>query len=272
MRARRRITLSTLAALLMVVGYFSISALSDLLTKPNLFEAPPNQEQLTELVKAATLEIWCDYGSDDDYGYAGSGWQLEVEGNPYLITNGHVIEECMDSGTIFLYDEYQELHVADLLGYQYFDENDTHFDVAVLKGRDTSPTLKLSRDEPVAGHWVMISGWPSLYGLSYQSVVTGTVTGVLWDSTIVSDAQSQRGMSGGPMINSRGEVIGIHYAATGDPRPRSLSQPLSRLCGVAVVCDVTNNLLFPLRFPKEPIKKYIPEIKETTEAPKNEEK
>ena len=272
MAARRRISLSVLAALLMVLGYFTITALSELLAKPNLFQAPPNQQQLTELAKAATLEIWCDSGSDDEYVYGGSGWQLEVEDNPYLITNGHVIEECIDSGTIFVYDEDQQLHVAELLGYQYFRENDTQFDVAVLRGRGTSPTLKLAAEEPVTGQWVMISGWPSLYDVSYQSVASGAVTGVLWDRTIVSDAQSQKGMSGGPVINSRGEVIGIHYASTGDSRPRSLSQPLSRLCGVAVVCDLNKQPVFPLKFPEEPIRKYLPDMEETPEAQSNEEK
>ena len=270
MKTRRRISLAVLALLLMVIGYWSISAISGLMQKPSLFAAPPNQEQLTERARSATLEIWCDHGLDE-YGYSGSGWQLEVEGNLYLITNGHVIEDCIDQGTIFVYDQEQQLHVTEVLGYQYFSDIDTDFDVAVLKGRDTSPALKLAREDTETGHWSMIVGWPSLYDEGYQSVAIGTVTGVMRDRTIVSDAPTQSGMSGGPVINSRGEVFGVHYAATIEGRVRSLSQPLSRLCEVAVVCDQSKRPVFPLKFPEEPIRKYIPEVDEPYEEPIDDE-
>lgn len=71
MRARRRITLSILAVLLLGLGYFTITALAELLLKPNLYAALLNQEQLTEAAKAATLDIWCDSGPDDEYGHSG---------------------------------------------------------------------------------------------------------------------------------------------------------------------------------------------------------
>jgi serine protease Do len=261
-------SLAALSVLLMIIGYFGISAITEIFEKPSLFAAPPNPGRITELAKSATLEIWCDAGIDD-HSYAGSGWQLEIENKLYLITNGHVIEDCMDQGNIFVLDKTGQLHVSELLGYQYFSDPDTDFDVAVLTGRDIAPALKLAREEPKAGHWVMITGWPSLHSEGYQSVVIGSVTGVLRDRNIVSDAQSQKGMSGGPVINSRGEVIGIHYAATNELRSRTLTQPLSRLCQVAFVCDKSKRPVFPLKFPDEPMRKYIPEVEE---EPIDEEK
>jgi hypothetical protein len=262
---RRRVA-ALLAIVVVATGAAAFSL--QVISSPSLYQEPRDLAGLVENAKAATLEIWCDHGLDD-YGYAGSGWQLEIESNLYLITNGHVIEDCIDQGTIFVYDQEKQLHVTEVLGYQYFSDFDSDFDVAVLRGRDIAPALRLAREEPEAGHWTMIVGWPSLHDEAYQSVAIGAVTGVMRDRTIVSDAQSQRGMSGGPVLNSRGEVVGVHYAATIEPRVRSLSQPLSRLCQVAVVCDQSKRPVFPLKFPDEPMMKYIPEVEE---EPIDEEK
>jgi S1-C subfamily serine protease len=255
-RTRRRLTLSFLLALVLLLAHLGSN--SPWLAS-NLYSAPQNQGEISELAKAATLEVFCDHGRDP-FGYAGSGWQIRVDGELYLITNAHVIADCIDSGRIYVYDQEKQLHVTELLGYQYLGEAGERFDVAVLSGRDIAPVLRLAQTETKAGHWMLIAGWPSLNGIGYQSIAAGNVMGVVANGDIVSNTDSQKGMSGGPAINSRGEVIGIHYASTNERRPRTLIQPISRLCGVAVVCDQDSRPIFPLRFPDTPIEKYIPEL------------
>jgi serine protease Do len=138
----------------------------------------------------------------------GSGFIISDDG--YVVTNNHVIDKetqvtvIMDDGT-----EYN----AKVIGA------DDKTDLALLKIEDQNKKftyVKFSEAEPRVGDWVVAVGNP--FGLG------GTVTaGIIsahgrnigagpYDDFLQIDAAVNRGNSGGPAFNTKGEVVGINTA------------------------------------------------------------
>jgi serine protease Do len=142
----------------------------------------------------------------------GSGFIVDKEG--HIITNNHVIAGA-DTITVTL-DDKREFK-ATLIG------TDPETDIAVIKvDRDSLPVAKLGDSDKIrVGEIVMAVGSP--FELT-RSVTTGVISaiersgvGILdYEDFIQTDAAINPGNSGGPLINIRGEVIGINTAiATG---------------------------------------------------------
>ena len=138
---------------------------------------------------------------------SGSGFVLSPDG--YIVTNNHVVEEATEI-QVKLADG-REL-AAKVVG------RDPKTDVALLKVEATGlPVIPLGDSSALqVGEPVMAIGNP--FGLE-QTVTTGIVsaTGRVigsgpYDNFIQTDASINPGNSGGPLINGRGEVIGINTA------------------------------------------------------------
>jgi len=138
---------------------------------------------------------------------SGSGFVLSPDG--YIVTNNHVVEEATEI-QVKLADG-REL-AAKVVG------RDPKTDVALLKVEATGlPVIPLGDSAALqVGEPVMAIGNP--FGLE-QTVTTGIVsaTGRVigsgpYDNFIQTDASINPGNSGGPLINGRGEVIGINTA------------------------------------------------------------
>lgn len=222
----------------------------------SLYQPPTNIEEFIGIAQEATVQVLCEDGVEE-YPFSGSGFHIKVGDERYIITNAHVIADCIDQGDLWVYDKDQNLHVVELLAYRHVTYWQGDWDVAVLSGREFGPALALAPQAPEPGHWSMAVGWPSVGGDWYQQVAMGEVLGLAVNRTIVTSVVGAKGMSGGPMLNSRGEVIGVHYASSGDSSRRSLSQPLGNLCEVAFKCDQDKKPLTPLEIPDHPIKTYI---------------
>lgn len=141
----------------------------------------------------------------------GSGVIVSPEG--YVLTNNHVIDEA-DELQVELSDG--RLLKADIVG------RDVRTDLAVLKINASGlVAAKLGDSAKMeVGDWVIAVGSP--FGLE-QSVTAGIIsatnrqTGILsegggYEDFIQTDAAINPGNSGGPLINLRGEVIGINTA------------------------------------------------------------
>lgn len=140
----------------------------------------------------------------------GSGFLISTDG--LLVTNNHVAGDC-EKITIVLQDGRQYQPV--IVGF------DPYTDLAVLK-IDASGLKALSfanSDHLQVGQMAIAVGNP--YGFNY-TVTAGVVsalgrtlrseTGRMIENVIQTDAALNPGNSGGPLVNSRGEIIGVNTA------------------------------------------------------------
>ena len=145
---------------------------------------------------------------------AGSGSGFIVTPDGYILTNNHVVEGG-DRLLVTLHD--RRVFPARVVG------RDPSTDVALIKieGRDL-PTARLGDDRGArVGQWVLAIGNP--LGLDF-TVTSGIVSakgrsvrGLMPSQYAVTDflqtdAAINPGNSGGPLVNIRGEVIGINSA------------------------------------------------------------
>lgn len=223
----------------------------------SLYEAPSNMEEFIAIAQAATLHVFCDNESEDDFA-TGSGFSIEIGDSRYIITNAHVIKPCMGEGSdLYVYDADDDDFSVEILAYRHVRDWRGEWDVAVLSGIPTGRALTLSREDLMPGHWVLGAGWPSMNSEWYQHTAIGQVLGLSPDGVVVHSGVSAPGMSGGPLLNSKGELVAIHFASSWDDTRRALAQPLANLCQVAFVCGGERKPTFPLEFPKNPIQNYI---------------
>jgi serine protease Do len=139
----------------------------------------------------------------------GSGFIISKDG--FILTNNHVVEGA-DSINVTLSDNRE--FDAKVIG------TDPQSDVALLKIEDPAnlPVLPLGDSGNLeAGEWVIAIGNP--FGLS-QTVTVGVVSatgrsgvGISdYENFIQTDAAINPGNSGGPLLNGRGEAVGINTA------------------------------------------------------------
>jgi serine protease Do len=162
----------------------------------------------------------------------GAGFLISPHG--YIVTNHHVIAGASEI-RVTMHDG--RVYPAKLIGA------DPKADLAVLKIHtgQTLPFLKFGDSgKLVDGDWVMAIGNP--FGLSF-SVSAGIVSALHrdirsgpFDNYIQTDAAINRGNSGGPLLNQKGEVIGIDTAiyspaggsvGIGFAIPSSMIQPVA---------------------------------------------
>ena len=138
----------------------------------------------------------------------GSGFVISRDG--YILTNNHVVEEA------------DQIKVKLSNGKEYEGKvvgRDPKTDLALVKieGASDLHPLKLGNSEDLkVGSWVVAVGSP--FGLE-QTVTAGIVSAkgrVIgsgpYDNFIQTDASINPGNSGGPLINMKGEVVGINTA------------------------------------------------------------
>jgi serine protease Do len=154
---------------------------------------------------------------------AGSGFIVSPDG--VILTNAHVVRDA-DEVTVKLQDRRE--YRAKVLG------SDPKTDVAVLKiDAKNLPVVPVGNSRNLqVGEWVLAIGSP--YGLE-SSVTAGVVSakGRNIDTNgvqfIQTDVAVNPGNSGGPLFNTRGEVVGINsqiYSQTGGYQGLSFAIPI----------------------------------------------
>lgn len=141
----------------------------------------------------------------------GSGFLFSKDG--YILTNQHVIQGATEVWVTLT--GYEERLPAKVIG------SDHDLDLATLKidASKSLPFLKLGDSEKArVGEWVIAIGNP--YGLDHTvtlGVISAksrpvTIEDRYYDNLLQTDASINPGNSGGPLLNLKGEVIGINTA------------------------------------------------------------
>jgi serine protease Do len=158
---------------------------------------------------------------DKKKGYlkTGYGTGTVISRDGYIITNYHVVNKGSFYQIVF-YDG-TEWEIEKFPNGEYYIADD-ETDLAVLKlkspeRRDIVPVSFGDSDQLVEGQWVIAIGNP--YGLRH-SVTCGIISSIgrsdvgfaEIEDFIQTDVPINPGNSGGPLLNDRGELIGINSA------------------------------------------------------------
>jgi len=158
----------------------------------------------------------------------GSGFIIDAEG--YIVTNNHVVEGA-DQITVLLRNEKE--YDAEVVG------RDPNTDIALIKIKDNGgfPVARLGDSGSLkVGEWVVAIGNP--FGLE-NTVTAGIVSAkgrVIgsgpYDDFIQTDASINPGNSGGPLLNMKGEVVGINTAIIASGQGIGFAIPVNLAKGI----------------------------------------
>lgn len=158
-----------------------------------------------------SFEYWFGRSGTRQYEQVGTGSGVVISADGYIVTNNHVID---DATSLEVTLNNQKKYKAELIG------TDQENDIALLKidAEETLAYIPFANSDAVQiGEWVLAVGNP--YNLT-STVTAGIVSakgrdlqgnsGI--DSFIQTDAAVNPGNSGGALVNTRGELIGINTA------------------------------------------------------------
>ena len=181
----------------------------------SLFAAPDDLDVLIKKVGESVVDIYCESG--DGSGGTGFAHDDEPVTAGYLttlVTNHHVIESCWDAGTevvVYIGDDFETEVMGIIAGVD--EEND----LALIEIKEKLPLILSAEDFAEPGWWSMAIGNPvdeEIEEVLDRYVSIGYIGFVLDGYYNYTSATLNRGNSGGPLVNSRGELIGINTFAT----------------------------------------------------------
>ena len=154
------------------------------------------------------MEFFYGFGGQQSQEQVGTGSGVIISEDGYIVTNNHVIK---DASEIEITLNNKKSYTAKLIG------TDSKMDIALLKitADEKLPyTVFANSDSVKIGEWVLAVGNP--YNLT-STVTAGIVsakarnldTGGI-QSFLQTDAAVNPGNSGGALVNTRGELIGIN--------------------------------------------------------------
>ena len=230
--------ISSLLSIFIYINFFQINKITDINERPQLIPASYSYNvgnsdfQKTDFTNAAEKTInavvhvkntstqddqysWLYrnfYGMDSERERIGTGSGVIVSPDGYIITNFHVVE---DANEIEVTTNKNKSYTATLIGV------DTNTDLAVLKINSNAPFPYIpfgDSDNSRIGEWVLAVGNP--FNLN-STVTAGIISAKSRDlseydqknqSFIQTDAAVNMGNSGGALVNTYGELIGINTA------------------------------------------------------------
>jgi S1-C subfamily serine protease len=203
----------------------------------DLFDGPADLPAVIEEVSRSVVEVACGDGS-------GTGFATNIKVDDpssgfmtVIVTNYHVIEDCGDDAIIVRTgDEGVEAADAVVTG------TDPENDLALIDITTDLPPLKVADTFAEPGWWSMAVGNPSDpdFDTVLRNYVTvghiGKVLDQYWNFT---SAIINPGNSGGPLVNARGELIGITTLAGASTEGGvwNIAVDSDALCKVLIDCN-----------------------------------
>lgn len=226
-----------------------------------------------DIIKNATPSVVLIKSEFTEAGEAGTGTGVIISEDGYIMTNCHVIRTTYnvrsssydynnpfsffgggysieektadaDKVTITLSDGSE--HEAEIIG------RDENFDLAILKidAQGLIPAVIGNSDTLEMGDEVLTLGYPLGLGLSAsRGIVSGLDKEVTMELSngktapmvlIQTDAAINEGNSGGPLLNSNGEVIGITSSKIGGAKIDSVGFAIPITNAMSIVDDLMN--------------------------------
>ncbi|MBU2526237.1 MAG: Do family serine endopeptidase [Bacteroidetes bacterium] len=215
----------------LLTGYSPNTVKTNLVSTANSGEALPNVDltaaaestintvvhvKNTAVAKSSSsslLEFLYGFGGAQERERIGTGSGVIISPDGYIVTNNHVIQDAKEI-SITLNDNRE--FKAKLIG------SDLNTDIALIKieaGSNLPYITFADSDNTRIGEWVLAVGNP--YNLN-STVTAGIISAKarsLGDQTTIqsfiqTDAAVNPGNSGGALVNTRGELIGINTAIT----------------------------------------------------------
>ncbi len=196
--------------------------------------APNDLVALSPQVLKSVVTVFCDQG-------LGTGWAAKVaipasvssQGmKTFLVTNHHVVADCLAAGEVTLTDNAGNSAVG------YIASADEGNDLAGIYTKMTLPTLSFRGERPAQGWWVGVLGSPR--GLDGY-LTTGLVSKVVSDgSEFGVSASLNPGNSGGPIFDRDGRVLGVATYKLLESEGLGFARSATLLCTMIVKCDNAN--------------------------------
>ncbi|MFG1704024.1 trypsin-like peptidase domain-containing protein [Nonomuraea sp. M3C6] len=181
--------------------------------------APDSVAGVASRVLPSVVSIETGNGANTE-GATGSGFLIK---NGYVVTNNHVVALAAKGGEIRIMFNNRKTTSGRIVG------RDPGSDLAVIKPEETfgTPEITLGNsDQVVVGDPVIAIGSPlgltgtvttGIVSSLNRPVIAGDETGAsseepAYISAIQTDAAINPGNSGGPLVNGRGEVVGVNSA------------------------------------------------------------
>jgi serine protease Do len=196
--------------------------------RPTVQFSPPQEGSLAPLAKEiGPSVVHIDVASGRGQGL-GTGFIISPDG--YIVTNEHVVENMAEIRVVLADDRK---YGAELVG------KDPATDLALIKIHPDTPLPALTLGDSDAlevGDWVMAIGSP--LGLDH-TVTAGIVSAKErrhispsgrqspYENFIQTDASINPGNSGGPLVNMKGEVVGINSAVSTQGQGISFAIPIN---------------------------------------------
>ena len=197
----------------------------------NYSSAPENLVNLSASLRDSVATIECIVGTT---GGTGTAWSAKVDipistYKSYLITNYHVVSDCVSRGTVDVILNNNTKIVGTLAAW------DPDNDVAGIYVSSLVPSLRWQGEKPVQGGWVGVIGSPKgLPGV----LTTGIISSVsIAESYVTFTAPINPGNSGGPVFDSTGRVIAIATAKIRDSEGFGIGNGAPLICKVVVKCS-----------------------------------
>ncbi len=263
----------------------------------DLSDGPTNFAKLAKKVRHAVVNVSSENGHDEEEEEEddessqnpffkrdpfvprkslGSGFIVSKDG--YIITNNHVVQ---DGGSVVVRipDDKSE-YEAELIG------RDPKTDIALIKLTEQVEGLEYlnlgDSDALEVGEWVLAIGNQFQLG---QTVTAGIVSAKSrrvpsrssgpYDQFIQTDASINPGSSGGPLLNAKGQVVGINTAIYSPGRERLGGTGFNIGIGFSIPINMAKEILIQLKRSGRVVRGLLgviiqsvtPEVQEAMELP-----